>query len=238
MSPIDWRSAALLSNLRRKNRLVNLLGLLGSLIGGTLSSRSKSHRLTRHFLTGGRSSFLNTSAILGAAAVGFGAYEVWRSKTGGSTQNATIGANPIPTGPPPIPSVGAAPPPLPDFVAHSTDAVRRIAGLLVSAARADGELGEEEYARMMKEARAAGAEREILDELQKPRPLAEIVGDVRDPKLKEDLYVLAFAIVRADEDVNAQERAWLEELARVLTLDAWTVARLEDETAQRISRAS
>lgn len=215
---------------------MNLEGLLGSLIGGALASRAKPHRLARHFLTGGPRSFLNASTLLGAAAVGFGAYEVWRTRSGGgSTSNATIGAGAAGSGPPPIPPSAPAPPPIPGA---TSDGARRIAGLLVSAARADGELGEEEYGRILREARTAGADREIMAELERPRPLALIVGDVRDPGLKADLYVLAFAIVRADEDVNAAERAWLGELARALALDAAATARLEHETAQRISRAS
>ena len=48
--------------------------------------------------------------------------------------------------------------------------------------------------------------------------------------------MLAFGIVRADEDVNAAERVFLARLSDLLGLDDTLVARLEKETAQRIMR--
>ena len=102
-----------------------------------------------------------------------------------------------------------------EVVPDPIDGASRIAGLLVAAARADGELGEEEYGHIVREARAAGADDKVMKEIQDPRPLERLVGGVRDPKLASDLYVLAFAVVRADEDVNAAERAWLAKLAEL-----------------------
>ena len=60
----------------------------------------------------------------------------------------------------------------------------------------------------------------VTPELESPRPLAEIASGVSDPRVREDLYTLAFSIVRADEQVLADERLYLEELARHLGLDA------------------
>jgi uncharacterized membrane protein YebE (DUF533 family) len=74
-------------------------------------------------------------------------------------------------------------------------------------------------------------------EFQKPQPLAQVVAGVRDPKEKAELYVLAFTIVRADEDVTGAERVYLAQLANALGLDAATTARLEKETAERIDSA-
>jgi hypothetical protein len=284
---------------------VNLQRLLGSLIGGTLSARPKRHHMASSFLTGGPgtfpgASFLDASTIMTVAALGFGAYEIYRTRSGaGSTSNATLGGSPaIPAAPsianppsrassapfslpqvfggarstvevvpseptstrvPPVPGV----PPLPAIPMPSTptlasaaeiargtggspsselpaesasDGVRRIAALLVAAARADGELGEEEFAELVKAAQANGADREVQAALVNPRPVAEIVAGVRDPKLKEDLYVLAFTIVRADEDVSGAERIWLAGLASALGLDPASTARIEKDTIQRIHR--
>jgi uncharacterized membrane protein YebE (DUF533 family) len=62
------------------------------------------------------------------------------------------------------------------------------------------------------------------------------VAGVSDPKLKEDLYVLAFAVVRADETVSGAERIYLAQLASQLGLDPATTARLEAQAAEAIDR--
>ena len=125
-----------------------------------------------------------------------------------------------------------------EVVPDPIDGVSRIAGLLVASARADGELGEEEYAYIVREAQNAGADERVMAEFQNPRPVEALVAGVRDPKLASDLYVLAFTVVRADEDVSAPERAYLQKLGGLLGLDAGSVARLESETVQKIARAS
>ena len=56
--------------------------------------------------------------------------------------------------------------------------------------------------------------------------------------MREDLYTLAFSIVRADEQVNDRERGYLNELAARLGLDADAVTRLEQQAAERIASAS
>ncbi len=73
-------------------------------------------------------------------------------------------------------------------------------------------------------------------ELSQPTPLPAIVEGVTDQKQREDLYVLAFSIARADESVTGAERIYLAQLAARLGLDAATTARLEDEAAARIDQ--
>jgi uncharacterized membrane protein YebE (DUF533 family) len=60
------------------------------------------------------------------------------------------------------------------------------------------------------------------------------VNWVTDPKLKADLYTLAFTLVRADESVTGAERIYLAQLAHQLGLDATAAARLESEAAAHI----
>ena len=74
-------------------------------------------------------------------------------------------------------------------------------------------------------------------ELESPRPLAEIVAGVTDPQLKEQLYTLAFTIVRADESVTGSERIYLAQLAHRLSLEPAAVSRIEAEAAARIDSA-
>jgi uncharacterized membrane protein YebE (DUF533 family) len=105
---------------------------------------------------------------------------------------------------------------------------------MISAARADGELGPAERERIHAEAREVGAAALVQKELEAPRPLGELVAGVTDPELKEQLYTLAFVIVRADESVTGGERIYLAQLANQLGLDAAAVSRLESAAVARI----
>jgi uncharacterized membrane protein YebE (DUF533 family) len=138
--------------------------------------------------------------------------------------------------PPPIPGAAAqaTTPPLTSEDRGLPLEVLRVVRLAVSAARADGAMLPAERALILHHAREAGVESVVEDELGTSRPLAEIVGGVTDDQKKRDLYVLAFAIVRADENVSGAERVYLAQLAHQLGLDAATTTRLEQETASKI----
>jgi uncharacterized membrane protein YebE (DUF533 family) len=116
--------------------------------------------------------------------------------------------------------------------------VLRVVRLTISAAGADGHLGPEEREAILAEARKSGAEDVVGRELDSPRPLGEIVSGVTDPKLAEDLYTLAFGIVRADETVSGGERIYLAQLAHRLGLEPDAVTRLESAAASRIDAES
>jgi tellurite resistance protein len=131
----------------------------------------------------------------------------------------------------PSASAAASPPAVPPEVL-------RVIRLTLSAARADGVLGAHEREAILAQARSVGAEAIIAAELDAPAPLAEIATGIADPRAREDLYTLAFTIVRADEQVQPDERRYLEELARHLELDASAVERLEQQAAARIAAAS
>jgi uncharacterized membrane protein YebE (DUF533 family) len=74
----------------------------------------------------------------------------------------------------------------------------------------------------------------VGEELRSPTPLEKLATGIPEPYAREDLYRLAYGIVRCDEGVNAAERTWLARLSGVLGLDADTVGRLEREVAQGI----
>jgi uncharacterized membrane protein YebE (DUF533 family) len=137
--------------------------------------------------------------------------------------------------PPPLPTAAAAPAPEEDGLPAP---VARLLRLMISAARADGELAPAERERILREAREVGAEALVRSELDTPRPLGELVAGVSDPELKDQLYTLAFVIVRADEAVTGGERIYLAQLASRLGLDAAAVSRLEGEAAARIDAAA
>jgi uncharacterized membrane protein YebE (DUF533 family) len=206
--------------------------ILNGLVRGALGGRRKSSRRASRALRGG--GLINAQTLLAAAGVAWGLYETWQG------QQAQGG---VPPGAPPA-GGPAAPPPLPGAASPAPPAegglpapVLQLMRLMISAARADGELGPDERDRILAEAREVGAEALVLREIESPRPLGELVAGVTDPQLKEQLYTLAFTIVRADESVTGGERIYLAQLAHRLSLDAPAVARLEGVAAARIDGA-
>lgn len=192
---------------------------------GGLSDRGQRHRRTRRVFGKKVVSTSSSSGLLVlAAGLAVGAWEAWKNRDGGVTGRAG-GAPALP----PVPETAASP--------VQSEPVLRLVRLMISAARADGHLGPGERERILAEARAAGAEEVVARELDSPAPLAEIVGDVSDPELKNQLYTLAFTIVRAEAGITGGERVYLLGLAQQLGLDPPTVSRLESQAAASIDAA-
>ncbi len=205
--------------------------LLRSLIRGAM--RGKRHNRSLGFLTGGRSSFLNASTLLGALGVGWGLYETLKPKTTVPENLPDTGTPRVaPTLPPPLPLESQN---QPDPQAGVSPEVLRLIRLTISAARADGELSDEESHQILEYARESNAEALVDSELKNPKALAEIVSGPLSPELKRDMYVLAFSIVHADDGLSGAERIYLAQLAYQLGLDQETTARLEQETLARMS---
>ena len=208
--------------------------LLRSLVNGALQTRRRPYGGASSFLMGGRSHGFSLGTLLGAAGLAWGAYEAFGRRRppenlttvegGGFTARSET----VVTTPPPIP---ITPPPLPK---SAPDALRRLVALTIAAARCDKELSEEEYGRILASARESGGEALVAQELANHRPVAAIVAGADDPKLKADLYVLAYGIVRADGRVNEVERTWLAELAGALGLDSAAVNELQKNTNRAI----
>ena len=194
--------------------------LIGALLRGAVGGRGKRSRGATRFLTGGRGSLINAGTLLTAAGLAWGAYEAATRK------DEAVAAPASAPPPPPLPLSGLPPD------------VLRLVRLAIAAARADGRLTDEERASIVTQARSVGAEAIVDREIQSPRPLAEIVAGVGDSNTREQLYVLAFAVVRADEGVSGGERIFLAQLAHALGLDPATTARLETEAARGIDAAA
>ena len=232
---------------------LDIEGLLGSVLRGALGGGRKRKHGALSYLAGGRSSFLNASTLLTVAGVAWG---LWESAQASSATPVTTPAPGAPPAqglamPPPIPGSATAgsglplttPPPLPGTApASGTPAVPpdvlRVLRLTLAAARADGTLEPRERDAILTRARELGAEPLIAAELDAPRPIAEVVAGVSDPQTRQDLYTLAFAVVRADESLTESERTWLAGLAGQLGLDATTVEKLEQHAASRIAAAA
>jgi uncharacterized membrane protein YebE (DUF533 family) len=223
---------------------------------GAMGGRGrKSARRAVNFLTGHRG-FLTASTLLGAAGVAWGIYDSLSKPAtapgvppsgalgalGAAGAAGALGAAGAAGAPGALGATGAqgavVPPPIPTSIAEPgpvlPNDVVRVVRLAVSAARADGTLTPQERELILEHARTAGIEEHVAAELEAPQPLADIVRGVTDVQRRKDLYVLAFTIVRADENVSGAERIYLAQLAHQLGLDAAAVATLEQSTATTI----
>jgi len=95
-------------------------------------------------------------------------------------------------------------------------------------------MNEKERAAVLHQVTEAGAAELLERELAQPRPLGEIVAGVTSEPERATLYVLAFTILRADEQITGAERIYLAQLANLLGLTPQTVAALEKDTGERI----
>ncbi|HEV8113885.1 MAG TPA: DUF533 domain-containing protein [Planctomycetota bacterium] len=215
---------------------------LGSIIRGALHARPKPFSRSMNYFGGGipgipgfHGGGMNLGMLLGAAGLAWGAYEHFKDRDPSVMTTVEGGGFASSGAPPPLPST---PPPLPTATAAAPgpDAIRRLVALTIAAARADGELGEEEYGRILAAAREHGAEKLVQAELAERRTVQEIVVGANDPRFAAQLYALGYGIVRADSSVSPAERKWLRELAAALNLDTENASRIEQETADRIDR--
>jgi uncharacterized membrane protein YebE (DUF533 family) len=211
-------------------------GVMRAVLGGR---RRRGRKAMGYLGSAGGALLSNPTALLGAAGIAWGIFETLQG--GGQGQQATGGAGLDTSGAglgrtaspaaaasmPPLPVVGAT------VAAPMTDATRMVR-LALSAAQADGALSADERATVLARAQEAGLADLVDRELQQPRPLAEIVAGVADQAQRATLYSLAFAVVRADEQVGGAERIYLAQLANLLGLDPAAVQQLEASAATKI----
>lgn len=184
--------------------------IIESILRGAIGRSGKRSGKALRYLSGrGSSPFANAGTLLTAAGVAWGVYETLQRRPSE-----------------PEPPVGGGP-------NEDVDAVR-IVRLAISAATADGAINEQERQAILAQATAPGAAEMVTRELDQRRPLHEIVAGVSDPAQRATLYVLAYTILRADEQLSGAERIYLAQLANLLGLDPQQVQQLEVDTGARI----
>jgi uncharacterized membrane protein YebE (DUF533 family) len=232
---------------------VDIEHLIGSVIKGALAGKRKRRRGATRFLSGGKGSFLNSSTLLAMAGVAWGLYETVANRppvhaAGGAGPSGVApgsgGVPPVlpgggtrPVVPPPLAGPPAAGTPAPSAPDVPGDVVRLVR-VAISAARADGTLTPQEESAILEHARAVGADAIVERELRSSFTLAQIAAGVTDAAQREELYTLAFALARGDEQVTGGERVYLAQLAHQLGLTPDVAARLERAAAARIDAAS
>ena len=206
-----------------------LNGVLRAVLGGR-GRRRRSRRAMNYLTGGGRGSFwTNPSTLLTAAGMAWGIFETMQqSGTFGSGGSVGSGGS---EGLGSAGSQGSGPTGLPSTV--SPEALR-IVRLAISSAYADGSVSDSERAAILDHAKTAGVGEIVEAEMQQPRPLAEIVSGISDAAQRATMYVLAYSMVRGDEQPTGAERIYLAQLANLLGLDVATVQQLEDKAAHRI----
>jgi uncharacterized membrane protein YebE (DUF533 family) len=209
-------------------------GVLRALLGGR---RRRGRRAMGYVASAGSTLLSHPTALLGAAGLAWGIFETLQGNAQGQrsagpdTSDSGFGAAAAGTTGAvlPVPVAGETGAPM-------TDATRMVR-LAISAAQADGALGAEERATVLARAEEAGLAELLERELHAPRPLADIVAGVTDAGQRATLYTLAFAVVRADEQVGGAERIYLAQLAHLLGLDPAAVQRLESAAESKIDAA-
>ena len=202
---------------------MNVERLIGGVLRGVLGGRRKRYGRTLGYLGGGRRG-LSGGALLTLLGIGWGLLEQARR------QRETVPPRAATSPPPTTPHAGPGP-------VAADPQVERFVRIAIAAARADGEIGPAEQERIRQVGRESGAEALVDAELRAWRSLDEIARDVPDAADRRNLYTLAFAIVRADEEVSAGEREWLERLRAAFAMTSDEVARLEREAVERIRNA-
>jgi uncharacterized membrane protein YebE (DUF533 family) len=222
--------------------------LLNTVLNGVMNSRRKRSRRAKHYLTGRAGSLLsNPATLMTAAGLAWGVFESLQAQASagkpGPAANPLVGMPPTPdvSAPDATPAVApdATPAQTPDATADAAraaldPAALRMIRVAISAANADGALSERERSAILQQAAPGGAAELVEAELRQPQPLSAVVAGVDSPDDAATLYVLAFTILRADEQVTGAERIYLAQLAHQLRLDNDTVARLERDTSERI----
>jgi uncharacterized membrane protein YebE (DUF533 family) len=225
--------------------------LLEGVLRGVLGGRRKRGRRTSRYLTGpslglpglslpglalpglgriGGSLLSNPTVLLTAAGVAWGLIETM-SGQGNQAGTPPAGGGTPSTAMPPLPVMGGAP------ALHIQNDAHRMVLLAISAAQADGAMGDKESAEVQRVAIEQGMAAEVAAGLTRPTPLASIVAGVTDPGQRATLYGLAFSVARADEQVSGAERIYLAQLANLLGLDPAAVAKLEATAAAKIDEA-
>ncbi len=109
---------------------------------------------------------------------------------------------------------------------------RQILKAMIAAAKADGHIDAEEQRKIESELVALQLSPEMAgflrEEMRKPLDIDDVVAGVDSPQAAAELY-LASRIVIGNQ--SAEEKAYLERLARALGLDPEQVAALEGELA-------
>lgn len=112
---------------------------------------------------------------------------------------------------------------------EENEAAQTLVQVMISAAKADGEVTSTERQRILNEVTQAGADEEerafLQHELDKPIDLDAVLNRVRDLQMAEEAYAASLLTIEVD---TPAEQQYLAYLATRLNLNAETVAQLHE----------
>lgn len=135
------------------------------------------------------------------------------------------------------PQAAIEPPPQDSAFAPSTpqeeqDHARAIIRAMVGAAKADGHVDADEQQRLFGAMDTLDLDAEdkafLMDELRGGADAQGVAREARTPELAAELYVASLLVI---DEVDPQERRYLDDLARAMNLDRDLAARLEAQVA-------
>lgn len=183
-------------------------GGLGDLLGGLLGGGATGSAGTRS--SGGNAGM----AIL--ATIAMAALKNW---TDGRRAQAAMAPD----------TAGFAAPELESMTAPATEEL--VVRAMISAAKADGEVGEDEIQRIVGRVGADGLSEEekqfLIAELRRPLDLAALVAEVPNEMVAAEVYAASLLAIQLDTPAEA---AYLRQLAQALRLDGATLSRLHEIT--------
>ena len=126
-------------------------------------------------------------------------------------------------------AAGFAAPELESMTAPATEAL--VVRAMISAAKADGEVGEDEIQRIVGRVGADGLSEDekqfLIAELRRPLDLAALVAEVPNEMVAAEVYAASLLAIELDTPAEA---AYLRQLAQALRLDGATLSRLHEIT--------
>lgn len=180
--------------------------LLGSVLGGGRTGGA----------SGGTSSGGSTAGMAILATIAMAALKNW-------TDNRRAQAAMAPD------TAGFATPELEAMTAPATEEL--VVRAMISAAKADGEVGEDEIQRIVGRVGADGLSEEekqfMIAELRRPLDLAALVAEVPNEMVAAEVYAASLLAIQLDTPAEA---AYLRQLAQALRLDGATLSRLHEIT--------
>lgn len=126
-------------------------------------------------------------------------------------------------------AAGFAAPELESMTTPATEAL--VVRAMISAAKADGEVSEDEIQRIVGRVGADGLSEDekqfLIAELRRPLDLAALVSEVPNEMVAAEVYAASLLAIELDTPAEA---AYLRQLAQALRLDGATLSRLHEIT--------
>ncbi|QBF28063.1 tellurite resistance TerB family protein [Pseudomonas tructae] len=183
-------------------------GGLGGLLGGLLGGGNSSGGGYSQGRSGGGT---NYAALASLGMMAFQAYQSWQRS------QATAPQQPVRT----VDQLSG-----PEAEDHSHAILRA----LIAAAKADGRIDKQEeqliYAEIKRQTSDPQLQQWLDTEVSKPLDAAEVAQSARDPAMAAEMYLASVMLVDDQQDA---ERAYLDELAGALQIDADLQVHLEQQ---------